>query len=125
MNDNIVFFYSNSMASKLSEYTSWALNGTFKVVPAPFYQLYTLVFIRENHIFPWIFKLLKNKQNIMYVNIFNSIKRLKASLNLQIIETDFMNAAICAVNELFQRARVSSCQFRLEQALCVKYKKVN
>lgn len=59
--DDIVIFYSDSLANKLSQNNIWSVDGTFKCVPSPYLQLFTISFLVDHHVFPAVFVLLKNK----------------------------------------------------------------
>jgi hypothetical protein len=73
INDNVLLFFSDTMLHKPRENNVWA-DGTFSVVPDPYYQLYTVSYIKNNHLFPVIFAILKNKLSETYLALFRIIK---------------------------------------------------
>jgi hypothetical protein len=50
-NDNILLFYSDFGINKLFSNSMWAVDGTFKVVSAPYKQLFTISFIKTITVF--------------------------------------------------------------------------
>ena len=60
---------------------AWFADGTFKVVPEIFFQLYTLHVLREGRVIPCVYALLPNKQETMYQAFLSEVLRLKPGLN--------------------------------------------
>lgn len=115
--DNMLLFFSNSMINKLNENHVWAVDGTFQVVPRPFYQLFTISYLNNNHVFPVVFALLKNKTHETYSKIYQILRRI-IPLNMpNTIKTDFEQASISALRDNFPDSRISACQFHLAQSL--------
>lgn len=122
--DDFLIFFSDTMLNKLNCNNVWAVDGTFQVVPAPYYQLYSICYIKENHVFPAVFGILKNKQKDTYVKFFNILKLLVNINHPLIIKSDFESASISALRESFPMSRISGCQFHLGQSLYRKIQKV-
>lgn len=101
------------MIDELSSNDIWCIDGTFKVVPRPYFQLYTISYIKNNHVFPSIFCLTKNKKKETYLNIIEIIKQMKPNLYPRIIKSDFEYASITAFKESFLNVTISGCQFHL------------
>jgi hypothetical protein len=121
-NDDLILFFSEDGIARLKENNIWATDGTFSCVPEPFFQLYTISYIKNHHVFPCIFGLLKNKNQDTYVFMFKTIIDLVGILTPNIIKTDFEIAAINALKLTWPAARVSGCIFHLGQALDRKIK---
>ena len=68
--DDILIFYGDHAITRLYPEDVWCVDGTFSVVPAPYYQLYTISFIKNNLVFPTVFALLKNKRLSTYRDLF-------------------------------------------------------
>jgi hypothetical protein len=124
-NENFLIFYSNSMISKLLIQKTWCIDGTFSVVPKPYYQILTISFIRHVHVFPVIFCILKNKFQNTYVELFNTILMLVGPMVPEFIKTDFEIAIINSLHLIFPRSKISTCQFHLGQILQRKLKSLN
>jgi hypothetical protein len=79
--EDILIFYSQSQILNLSLNNTWSIDGTFQVVPKPFYQLFSISYISNNMVFPSIFIILKNKKQSTYERMFKIIKTLNNNLN--------------------------------------------
>ena len=122
VDDNILLFFSTNAVSRLNENRIWACDGTFSIVPDPYSQLYTISYIKENHVFPSIFAILKNKTQSTYTSLFKLLKDIIPSLDPEAIKTDFETAAISGLRTTFSSARISGCMFHLGQAVDRKIK---
>lgn len=120
--DNILIFFSDSMVDLLFQNEIWCVDGTFNVVPAPYYQLYTISFLINNHVYPSIFVILKNKSLQTYNNMFDLIFNMKGIPNPKVIKTDFEKAVISCLKTKFPRSQISGCSFHLGQAIQRKLK---
>ena len=124
-NNDICIFYSQSMVAKLRENDLWCVDGTFKVVPRPYTQLYTISFIKSVHVFPVIYCVLKNKREETYNSLWKILKDLNGNFSPVTIKTDFELASINAIRRHFPRTNISGCQFHLNQAIIRKLKEEN
>lgn len=50
----LLFFYTSQVTNLLNNNT-WSVDGTFQVVPSPWYQLFTISYIKNNQVFSSIF----------------------------------------------------------------------
>jgi hypothetical protein len=110
------------LAQKLVENRVWCVDGTFSVVPQPYMQLYTIGIIKNNHIFPCIFALFKNKKQKTYLKLYSTISSMINNLNPTVIKVDFEFASIQALKRCFPYARISGWQFHLSQSIQRKIK---
>jgi hypothetical protein len=46
--EDIVIFYSTSLTNDLKIERLWSVDRTFSVIPAPFYQLYTISYVKQH-----------------------------------------------------------------------------
>jgi hypothetical protein len=99
----------------------WSIYGAFDVAPSLFSQLYTISVVKDHHILPIIYVLLKNKSKPTYLAFINIINNLISGLNPRIIITDFEKAALTAFSSKFPTTRLSGCLFHLAQNI---YRKV-
>ena len=58
----MIIFSAPKFFSILIESNTWFADGTFKVVPGYFFQLYTMLAEKDGFVFPCIFALLPNKK---------------------------------------------------------------
>jgi hypothetical protein len=89
------------------------VDGTFHVVPSPYFQLYTVSFIKDFHVYPVIFALLKNKTFRTYSKLFELITALSNIQTPSTIKTDFKFAAISALQRSFPNAKFRDLCFIL------------
>ncbi|OAF64035.1 hypothetical protein A3Q56_08262, partial [Intoshia linei] len=59
--ENIAMFFTNSMISILHNEKVCSIDGTFYVIHKPHYQLYNISIIKNHHVVPVMYCLLKNK----------------------------------------------------------------
>ena len=123
--DDFLIFSTDFQLQNLVENNIWSIDGTFQVVPSPWYQLYTISYVFNNRVFPAIFCILKNKRKETYDNLLNIIVQLKPDLNPRLIKTDFEISAINAFQNKFKNSIISGCQFHLGQCFIRKLKDIN
>ena len=105
------------MLGELRNASTWMLDGTFKVVPSLFFQLYTIHAIRGSHVFPCVYAFLPNKATATYKRLFQILKGARNDLNPQICITDLERAAVNALREEFHGVSVQVCVLHLSQAI--------
>jgi len=118
--DRIFIFASEIGIQLLSETEHWYADGTFKVCPEVFYQLYTLHAQSGGSIFPCVFALLPNKTEGTYRRFFEHIFNQINHNNLQDILFDFERAAINAVQHLDGNIDVKGCFYHLSKNIWKK-----
>uniref|UniRef100_T1ITW6 MULE transposase domain-containing protein n=1 Tax=Strigamia maritima TaxID=126957 RepID=T1ITW6_STRMM len=101
-------------------------DGTFKVVPRLFTQLFTPhVAIggsdKTKRIFPVVYCLMERKTKESYIAVFARIKWLTEFYGLELdpdnIISDFEIGAINAAQEVFPEANMQGCMFHLSQSI--------
>ena len=99
------------------------LDGTFKVVKAPFKQLFSFhTFLGNeegNNIkqVPLTFVLMSSKKKMDYVVVFQKVKDLVPSLQVLHLILDFESSIWRAARIVFPNARIRGCSFHWSQAL--------
>lgn len=97
------------------------LDGTFKVVPSIFCQLYSLHAFYKNQMMPLCFFLLPNKEKETYKRMFRLMINYAESLGLQFspskMQLDFEVSALKAIKECFPRTVLKGCAFHYTQAI--------
>lgn len=121
----IQLFFSDSMLNFLKQSRVWCVDGTFSVVPAPHYQLYTISFLENNHVYPVVYAILDNKLEETYINVFKVLFLFTGRISPLFIKTDFEIAAINALKLNFPDSIISTCQFHLGQSLLRKVKELS
>ena len=74
--DRLVIFASNDGLTILSDCEEILIDGTFKITPIIFSQLYTIHGVYRNGVFPLVFALLSNKQQQSYQRLIDELRRL-------------------------------------------------
>lgn len=123
--DDFLLFYSDSLYTILQKESILCVDGTFKVIPSPYLQLYTISILRNNSVFPVVFAVCKNKENLTYSRVFSIRTQLNGNINPKVIKTDFEIASINALANSFPKASISGCLFHLGQNIQRKLKQLN
>lgn len=133
--NEVLLFTTYENCTFLQESNCWIADGTFKVCPNIFYQLYVIhgLIKRGNdttqHIFvPLVYALMTSKTEELYVKMFKLLiefcndnnQKINDNPDLEIV-TDFEKGAINALNDMFPLATHSACFFHLSQNI---YKKL-
>lgn len=97
------------------------MDGTFKVVPKLFYQLYTIHAFYRKQMFPFVYILLPNKSEKTYSKMFDELKNAATRLGYifqpNTIMVDYELAVINASRKAFPNVTVKGCLFHYNQAL--------
>lgn len=117
----ILVFSTDQNLEILSASEHVFLDGTFKVAPPFFKQMYTLHVHYLGQMIPVVFALLPCKTQEVYIRLFGIISRLCHDRRLPFhprqIQTDFEMAAICAIRISFPLADIRGCFFHYTQAI--------
>ena len=119
--DRIIMFSTEENKKILSYSTTWMADGTFKVVPSLFGQLYTVHALvggtypfRDGHLLP-------GESSSYYRKMWHIIQQLCPSSNPRYLLVDFEKAAINTFAEVWPRTYIKGCFFHLSQSV---YRKV-
>lgn len=123
--DDIVLFFSQEMLANLNFNEIRSVDGTFSMVPPPYFQLFTISYICNHHVFPCVFALLKNKRETTYNTLYTILNNIQIINPPRIIKTDFETASINALRSNFPNAHISGCLFHLSQAIQRKLQDLN
>ena len=119
--DRILGFCSDEALEILCSATTIYMDGTFKVVPSLFYQLYTLHGMFEGEMMPLAYFLLPRKDEETYVRMFNLLRTLADSKGFVFrppkFQIDFETAVLKAIDDCFPAAEVKGCTFHFTQAV--------
>lgn len=119
--DRILGFGSEDAIEILCSANSVLMDGTFRVVPRIFSQLYTLHASFRNQIMPLLYFLLPDKDKNTYSRMFSLISRHAAARGLSFypeqFKLDYEKGMLRAIQENFPQSRVSGCNFHYMQCL--------
>lgn len=121
----VLMFGTSSNIDILQEHDHWFIDGTFKVAPTVFLQVFTIHALIDGSALPLIYILLPDKSEDSYARIFWKLKELKPTLNPSSIMADFEKASQNACSIVFPGAEMVGCYFHLGQNLWRKIQKCN
>jgi hypothetical protein len=117
--ERIFIFGTVQALQLLANSEDWFGDGTFKVCPEVFFQLYTIHAKVGERVLPCIYALLPNKQEVTYNRLFSEILSAVEPLGNgpSTMMFDFERAAINAAKNIFLNVEVSCCFFHLSSNL--------
>lgn len=109
--ERILLFSSQQGLQFLSNSQHWYADGTFKVCPEVFYQVYTVHAQRGGRIFPCSFALLPNKTEGTYTRLFRELFNHVNGPDDMLV--DFERSAINALHNVNQQLEIKGCFYHL------------
>lgn len=118
----ILIFGTRDCLRKLCASDTWLLDGTFKVSPTLFTQLFTIHGTFRGAAFPFVYALLPNKEQASYTTVLEVVlDKCKAarirSPDPNTVVSDFEVGIINAVTTVFPDAELRLCFFHLGQSV--------
>lgn len=121
----ILMFGTEKNLKVLQDKDNWHVDGTFKVAPELFFQVFTIHAVVDKSSLPLIYVLLQDKSEESYVRIFQKLLELKPTLNPRSCLSDFEKAIQNAVSRVFNGVEVVGCLFHLGQCLWRKVQELH
>ncbi|KAB0796844.1 hypothetical protein PPYR_10905 [Photinus pyralis] len=115
--NRIFMFGTEQNLNILEQHRHWFVDGTFKVAPELFLQVFTIHALVENTCMPLVYVLLQDKSEMSYVRVFQKLLDLKITLNPISVTSDFEKAIHNAVSRVFDEVQIVGCLFHLGQSL--------
>lgn len=115
--DRILIFASDEQVDILQDTDEFLVDGTFKVVPEIFYQLYIVHGVFRDHVIPLIYALLRRKNAETYERLIGEILNIAPRWNPHAIMLDFEQSCIGAFQRAFPNVLLSGCYFHLRQSI--------
>ncbi|CAF3718789.1 unnamed protein product [Rotaria socialis] len=115
--DRILIFASDEQLNILQNAREFIVDGTFKVVPEIFYQLYIIHSVHRDHVIPVIYVLLHRKNADTYYRLINKILKFAPRWSPRSIMLDFEQACIGVYQTMFPTVLLSGCYFHLRQSI--------
>lgn len=128
-NKRVILFSTKVFMTLLGQDLYWIMDGTFKIVPNIFQQLYTLhgPVNNGNKTFPLLFVLLTNKDKTSYDVMFELMIEYctenEIFINPSHVILDFEKAAILSLRLNFESVKAKGCFFIFDRYCIEKYKK--
>ena len=110
--EKIIVFTTEKSMDLLRRSEFWHADGTFKVAPSIFYQLFIYSYF-NNSTLPLVYALLPNKIESTYERLFN----LFSDLMPRSITIDFELAIKSAIVKIFPTCSINYCLFHLGQSI--------
>lgn len=126
--NKIIIFGTPLAKEHLTKFKMFYGDGTFKICPTPFYQLYTFhinISLDENSVnfVPVLYILLANKTQAIYERLFTILKE-QFMIQIDQYKCDFELAVIQAVKKVYPNVKVTGCYFHYWKALVKMSKKL-
>jgi hypothetical protein len=119
--DRLIILGCDDLLDGLARSELWIADGTFKVLPSMFFQLYSIHFELQPGMNPGaIYCLLPNKQRAVYDRVMEQLKMLVPAANPRRILVDFESAAMSSFAAAYPNATVAGCYFHLTQSIVRK-----
>lgn len=116
--DRMLIFGCRDLLNGLSRASVWIADGTFKIVPSIFFQVYTLHFEYANGVSPvGLYCLLPNKTRQTYDRLISAMKDLMPNAKPETVLVDFEMAAMQAFVAGYPSTQVRGCFFHLSQCV--------
>lgn len=119
--NDMVLLGTDSNLHLLSTADTIFMDGTFKISPRQFVQLFTLHIIHMGFFVPLVYGLLKDKSAETYYHMFAHIRRKMAELNLILnpvsLMLDFESGIQPCLRQHFPTATIKGCNFHFTQAV--------
>ncbi|CAF0743029.1 unnamed protein product [Didymodactylos carnosus] len=112
----------------LSSCSFWHSDGTFKVRPLFFEQLYIVFGFQNGFMIPCTYSLTTRKNSVVYTKILRHLieygKKLNVEMNPQRLTCDFEQATINSFVDIFPHIKINGCFFHYAQSLWRKIQEV-
>lgn len=115
--ENMIIFAADDDLEFLAGCEHWFADGTFRVAPNGFEQLYTIHGFVNNEVFPAIYALLSERTEQAYEQLLHEILLLHAGLDPVSVLFDFELAAIRAFQSTFPGTTITGCMFHFGQCI--------
>ena len=119
-----IIFFSDNMATTLSEVEDVYFDGTFYTVPSQFYQLWTIFGRFQRHVLPVIHCILTSKKEELYTAILAKVHELIPQLIPLHGMSDWEKGARNAVKKQFPGIYLRGCHFHYSQSIWRKVQKL-
>jgi len=114
--NRILIFCSEEGLDLLVNKRHWFCDGTFKVSPDIFYQLFSLHVFITGTVVPVLYAMLPNKTRETYVRLLTQLSHMR-DFHPESILTDFETAIFSAFTDVFPDATRTGCFFHFSQCI--------
>lgn len=126
----LLFFCSEVARHHMAQLKTFFGDGTFKICPFPFYQVYTIhgdlgSTGDSTNIVPLIYVLMSGKTEKSYIILFSVIKAQIPEWQPHLFKCDFEIATMNAIRTVFRNVTVKGCYFHYVRAIWKKGRALN
>ena len=115
--DRILIYAGPDQLKVLQESKDFLVDGTFKVVPEVFYQLFIIHAVYRDHVVPVVYALLRKKNADTYDRLITEVLKVAPGWSPNTVMMDFEQASINAFKNKFPSVVLSGCYFHLRQSI--------
>ena len=91
----------------------WYVDGTFRIAPPIFAQVYVLLCEELGGVHPVAYGILPNKRRDTYDRFFQMIRNLRPNASPATVSCDFEINSFRAIAQIFQNADIHGCFFSI------------
>lgn len=114
----IIVFGTRGNLTRLASLSHWLADGTFKVAPPQFLQVWTVHGLTSSGlVLPLVFALLENKLSTTYLDVLTALSSLEPTLKPSSVVVDYEKAEIKAFKDAFPSIEIRGCHFHFSQAI--------
>ena len=115
-------FITNHQRQLLGSCKRWFCDGTFFIRPKGYAQVFSINgFLKAENgeitQVPLAFAFMKKRRSVDYIAIFEEIKGMLLSINIEEVVTDFERALFVAIRQCFPNVQHTGCSFHWKQAV--------
>ena len=119
-----VIFATERGLDLLNRCDEWYCDGTFKVSPPLFNQLYTIHGLKFGTVFPAVYVLMSDRSASTYILVLTELKKMRSTLNPRRVTTDFEQASLLAFRTVLPGTVQAGCFFHFSQCLWRKIQQI-
>ncbi|XP_071956851.1 uncharacterized protein [Antedon mediterranea] len=123
-----VLFATDAMMDILGRARVWYLDGTFKLIRDPFYQLFSIhSFIRTGTSVkqvPLLFAVMSGKRSVDYTAVLRSVLRMLPENNVVKVVADYEASIWQSIRQVLPNVEIAGCLFHYTQAIFRKVQDV-
>ena len=123
-NEAALVFATDLLISKLPLIETIHFDGTFKVVPHLFYQLFTIFIQYKGHVMPAVHILMTNKTEQLYFAVLSALREYIPDFKPMFANCDFERASRNAFISSFPDITLIGCWFHYTKAIYGRVKKL-
>ncbi|KRX77070.1 hypothetical protein T06_3034 [Trichinella sp. T6] len=124
VHNSVLIFCTDENIRELAGHTVWCMDGTFKIVPEWYHQMFSIHVFKEGKLIPLVYCLTVRRDLPTYHEIFDNLILKAAALGVvlqpQTVICDFETALIPAVQASFPGVQIQGCYFHFCQAVLRK-----